>query len=351
MESQPVNFLLLPSVKPAESLRGYMFRTARTNAFPRLYTQCANIFDNATSFIGLIARRDPELRRKLEVGSWKLEGRLAPSTGAEDASPSLLLGDEWIPSKYVFIQTRKVCPVCLELNGWARCEWELKSLVACAHHKVELVSQCSSCLRSLTWSSTELLHCCCGQALASIKAKPAMNNEVVWARKIQRAASYSIHGDLPNHKYSIPERMRLSQLLLMAEVVRALVLKKHSKSHASWQTQKQWITQVLSEDDFRQHMWETMFLHAASDPFTFVQKLRLGQNIEELIRNYSEPISELGIPRVFVRQHGTKPISPTERSQRWQRHLRSLKRFYQERLKAGCDPFDPAFARCAGEPL
>lgn len=344
MESQSINILLLPSLHAAESLRSYMLRTARANAFSKMYMRDTKIFDSAAGFTELIARRSPELRKKLGH-------RVAPPLATGKISASLMLGEEWIPSKYVFIERRRVCPVCLELYGFARCDWELKSITACARHKVELASQCPSCHRPLNWSSTELLQCSCGQPLSAIKVNPATDHDVAWAKQIQLAVTYSIHGKSAPQGFIIPIRMRLSQLLLMADVVKNLILAKHSKHDVCAQKRKQLVAQVLTDDNFRLHLWESMFLHAAADPFTFATKLRLGQNLGELARNYSGLVSELVTPRAFMHQGQMKPVTRTKRVQRWQKHVLRLKTFYRGRLTAGGDPFDPAFARRAGRLL
>lgn len=287
---------------------------------PKLYVRSAKIFDSAVDFTELIGRRSPDLKKILE-------SRLSLPPATQKINAALLLGEEWIPSKCVFIKYRRVCPICLKLDGWARCEWELKSLNACAHHEVELASECPSCHRTLAWNSTELLHCCCGQALSAIKVKPAPDHDVAWAKQIQLAVAFSTQGESTLQGLPIPTQMRLSQLFLMVDVVKTLVLEKHSKYHASAKKQMQLVAQVLIDHSFRLHLWEAIFLHATADPFTFASKLRLGQDTGELARNYSDVVSELGTPRAFIRQGPTTPITPTKRAQparqRWPARLGS----------------------------
>lgn len=345
MENRSTSILLLPPIKVTESLRAYMFRAARANAYPRLYAHGGRTFDSAAGFMYLIANRDPELRRKLE-------NRLAPPrTITTDKTPPLLLGEEQIPSKYVLIQNRRVCPICLESNAWARGEWELKSVTACPLHKVELVSRCHSCNRTLTWNSTELLHCFCGHALATIHTKPAMACDVRWAQQIQLAVSYSIHGKPTRSGVPTLESMRLSKLLLISEVVKELVLARHTSRQADAQHQKQLVTQILVDDSFRLHLWESMFLHAAAEPSSFGSKLQLGQDVEELSRNYSDLVSKLSEPRALMQGSPTKSVRVRGRAQQWRRHVFKLKKFYRSRVMQGANPFDPGFARQAGERL
>lgn len=342
MEIYSNSILLLPQIKDTESLRAYMFRVAQINAYPRLYTQGSTIYDSAAIFMKLVANRDPGLQGRLE-------NRLAPPHTVMDINPPLRLGEEWIPSKYVLIRSRRVCPLCLRGSAWSRSEWELKSFTACPRHRVELASRCNSCNRNLTWNTTELLHCFCGHTLATIKTKPAAGYEVRWAQQIKLAVSFSIQGKATCKNKPTLESMRLSKLLLMSEVVKELVLARHSTRQGDARHQRQLLLQILVDDCFRRYLWEMMFLHAAGDPFSFTSKLQLGQGLGDLHHNYSQLISDLAVPHALI--HGPSPVKTRCRIQEWRDHVLNIRRFYRNRVIAGANPFDPEFARQAGELL
>lgn len=342
MENYSNSILLLPQIKDTESLRAYMFRVAQINAYPRLYTQGSTIYDSAAIFMKLVANRDPGLQGRLE-------NRLAPPHTIMDINPPLRLGEEWIPSKYVLIRSRRVCPLCLRGTAWARIEWELKSFTACPQHRVELVSRCHSCNRNLTWNTTELLRCFCGHTLSAIQAKPATAYEVKWAQKIKLAVSFSIQGKATFKSKPTFESTRLGKLLLMFEVVKELFLARQSTRQGDARHQRQLAIQILVDDCFRRYLWEMMFLHAAGDPFSFTSKLQLGQGLGDLHRNYSHLISDLAVPHALIRR--PRPVKVRSRIQEWRNHVLNIKRFYRNRVTGGANPFDPGFARQAGELL
>lgn len=349
MENEITGILLFPSIKPSESLRGYMYRTAQVNAYPRLFQGVSKVFDSMEGFMRQVSRRDPSLKSALE-------SRIAPSTTPTEVSAfHLRLGDEWIPEKYFLMRRRKVCPKCLKDHAWARGEWELKSLTACARHKVELVTECSNCHRGLAWINTDLLRCCCGHPLAFIETVSASVREVDWARLIEQATLSSIRCAASEFDLGGGRgQSQLSKLLLMAEILKSVILPKHLNSPASAHHQRKLVAEILEDANYRPHLWETVFLHAAADPFQFSKALRLGQDPNELADSFEGIVNDLMVPRSLKRLGGPMPVRPPiglGRPDEWKSHLAKLKRFYNERVKEGCDPFSPLFPRGTGDAL
>jgi len=130
-----------------------------------------------------------------------------------------------------------------------------------------------------------------------------------------------------------------------------LILGKYSTRQGGAQHKEELVTKILVDDRFRRYLWEMMFLHAAATPFSFRSKLQLGQGVEDLHRNYFELISELATPPALTQWKRPKLVKTKNYFQEWPKHVFNLKKFYENRVLGGINPFDPRFARQAGEEL
>lgn len=213
METSIPNLLLTPPLEATESLRGYMYKAALANAYPRLYV--GNALALAHSFLNLVANRDQELSQKLRL-------RLTPDPTTSTKASFFCLGGDQLPLSEMRTNARNVCPHCLFEQSWSRGEWELKSYIACEKHGVRLVEACDQCKRKLSWGRTELLHCFCGRLLADIPPQSAQIWETRWAEQVRISFRESIdRGNRVKSERDTNPPLRLFKLLEMADVIRA----------------------------------------------------------------------------------------------------------------------------------
>ncbi len=56
----------------------------------------------------------------------------------------------------------RVCPNCLDEQGYCRAAWDFSLCVACVRHQRALIDSCPTCARALSWSRPALGICCSG---------------------------------------------------------------------------------------------------------------------------------------------------------------------------------------------
>lgn len=335
MKAKFSKLLLLPRVHPTESLRAYMFNTAKLNAYPRLYAGRTHEFNVAWDFLNAVSSHD----RNVVLSLW---GRLSPLRTPPGQTSNLLLGKELIPTEYVRIQTRHVCPLCLEESPWSRGEWELKATAACPFHGVKLVNKCSNCDRNLTWAQSELLSCYCGQSLCELKAVRASSDIVSWARKVRDALRVSMRGHPSKYvsKNGLTQ-LNLSKLLLMSEIVKTLLIPFHIKTPFTATSLQRLTGQSLTNATYRAYLWESIFLYAAADPMQLEKKLRLGQTTDELRLAYEALIPDLCLPtalkQVLPQQRLTQRESMPDFDK--QRRAERLQQLHSQQHDEHFDPF------------
>ncbi len=78
--------------------------------------------------------------------------------------------DAWFhgqPIHWAFLRgnsvVRRVCPECLEMDGYHRAVWDLSFGSVCPVHERDMIVRCCKCGRNFTWSRGILDRCVCGE--------------------------------------------------------------------------------------------------------------------------------------------------------------------------------------------
>jgi len=196
-----IDFPVRPSIEKGESLAGYMCRFYGANGYgvPRplhkvlsaLYrgtpAKATNAFDIAQSVVGDSVVLD---RR------WWLDSTLIkrPSGGNQRA---------WLTLMY---NPARFCPTCLSEYGFHFALWELPLVQACPLHKCVLLSKCSLCQKTLSWSKmSPAWSCCCGKSIATMPAASASQSAVTIAQlfagsdDVEQSDSFQEHVGEPTY--------------------------------------------------------------------------------------------------------------------------------------------------------
>lgn len=277
--------LLIPPLKQTESLRAFMYRAAEVNAFPRMYAGSAHTLKHAGRLLSQVEGQDPPLGQELRL-------RLAPTPITKHKAREFLLGEEKIPSSYLRIDARSVCPLCLTKDLWSRSEWELKAYTTCHLHGVSLVNKCDQCHQKLSWSRTEISRCYCGRAFSSMSPASSKDWERKWAKQVHLAFSHSMSGT--SKKFA--SGTKLSRLLLLIDVVRAVIVPSGVFRKRFNDGPAQLVAKMLMAQGYRSCLWESIFLYVAETPMSLSEKLSLGQTNDDLVRNYQRFAEVAPIP-------------------------------------------------------
>ena len=326
--------LLIPELQPTESLRAFMYRAAKVNAFPRMYAGSAHTLKHAGRLLSQLEGQNSALCQELRL-------RLAPPLITNHKAQGFFLGEEAIPSSCIRIEARSVCPLCLTKDPWSRGEWELKAYTTCHLHGVSLVDKCDQCHQKLSWSRTEISRCYCGRAFSSMTPTSSKDWEQKWAKQVHMAFSYSV--DDKSKKSGLVTN--ISKLLLMIDVVRAVIVPSKFLRKRSNDDPSRLVAKMLVTQDYRSYLWESIFLDAAETPMSLFEKLSLGQTNIDLVRNYQRfaEVSPIPLdlkPKLLPREkdsYGSPPRVTVIKDVR--SHVARLKHLYGARTDKEFNPF------------
>lgn len=333
-----VELSIWPAPRATESARAYMLRAAEKNRIPLMFREALQSLDGATWFISQAHVKNATLAAHLLERFWPEE------TSKRSAMRMVRLGSDTVSDKVLMTTDRQVCPACLAGGSHDRLEWELRSVQACPVHGITLIRVCPRCENPIQWHRSGLLSCVCGQDLRAVDSEEAMAWQVTWAKLVKRAVNVSLAPTIqPSKKFRfVPYKrfglnpskrfglryipIRLSKLLLMADVVRYALLP--AQTGPDLVLQHEMLTpSILENRAYCAYLWNAIFLFAATDPFSLAKMLTPGQAPEWVFEAYkdlthtlalSDVLSELTLTEgvvlpalnaVFfdVRRHGVPP--------------------------------------------
>jgi hypothetical protein len=162
MDTKDIPVLVVtPQPTPTESFRGYTLRLSEANG---LLTPA--------SMLG-VAGMDPWdirlARHPLEIIAG-LAGKeaaelqsIAYSQDNVNGEPRLL--GHPLALSYLSLRDPKICPECIQEQGFIPARWDLASYTVCHVHKKQLSTSCPACKQKLKWFRPGLLTCNCGESL------------------------------------------------------------------------------------------------------------------------------------------------------------------------------------------
>jgi len=298
----PEAFLLRPRPIGTESLRGFLSRLAAVNLVPRCFWPLMGSLEVLTELTIGYAGEDI-------IEPVALHHRIASHRHRK----AIQLGHETLLDSCLLMSRRRVCPACLAEDGIARMEWEVKACMACPRHRCMLLSKCPSCARHLTWTSSEITNCGCGQSLTEAIAEPASMSEVGISRLLHVALRTSMK---TREQASLSTRtgtpLRLEKLLLLVEIVQHVFLPEHVPRGLSRSDELRLTVLILRDRFYRDYLWDKVFLHAASDPMRMAEMLQPGRGGSSIRQDYADLARDLHIPQAlwpFVNLQGPDDCS------------------------------------------
>lgn len=104
----------------------------------------------------------------------------------------------WVTkASFVSFRHPKVCALCLREDPYVRGIWSLCFYTVCAKHRVELVSVCPSCNKSLKWDRRTVQRCNCGYDLTTAPTTTSNSQEALMSGLITHSVGITSISDLP----------------------------------------------------------------------------------------------------------------------------------------------------------
>lgn len=165
------NLLLVrhPAPRSTESLYGYILRLAGVNGYVTPWTvfvlagmsqyQTRPTSIHIGNLTGLANRPASELRA------------IAYSPARDFPRIPRLLGGR-VRSFDLRQRRPRICPWCVEENGYIEAQWELTFMTGCPIHQRSALSHCPGCRKPLSWFRRGLLECRCGATLTGNSCAP-----------------------------------------------------------------------------------------------------------------------------------------------------------------------------------
>lgn len=125
-------------------------------------------------------------------------------------------------------------------------------------------------------------------------------SEIV-ARATARTLAFDRAGGLGDLTYD--RTLRLDRLLLLMEVMRFVVLPKFMEVQSTLRpaliscVADELIATSLLDEDYRDYLWDALFLHAAGHPFQMVEMLRPGHRGLRVAGHFGLCVDDLSLPR------------------------------------------------------
>lgn len=193
MIKQITPLLITPQPKPTESLMGLILRTSEENG----YTSPAQILRHASLTENEIRSVSPPLQKIAQLYARKPED--FSEYGADQKANNKRV-KKWrifnhvVPALYVNIKSTRICPECIQENGFIDGSGEIRFVLVCAKHKRELMDICPACNKLLRWQRKGLLKCKCGHDLSEARGAIIEDQSLLNIAEL-------IHWKLNNHNY------------------------------------------------------------------------------------------------------------------------------------------------------
>jgi hypothetical protein len=185
--------LVTPSPQKSESLMGLILRTSESNG----YTSPSYILRHAGLTENEIRSVSPPIEKIAALYARNPQDFIAYKVDHHDSRKRV---KKWrilnhvVPGLYVNTKTTRICPECVNENGFIDCYSELKFTHICCKHKRELISSCPNCNKPIKWQRIGILKCACGQDFSDLRGAKVDDVSIISIHEL-------IHWKLLNHEY------------------------------------------------------------------------------------------------------------------------------------------------------
>ncbi len=152
--------VITPKPFKNESLHGFILRTSEMNGYgtPSHMLRYSGMTENE-----IRSARMPLEKLILLYGydAYELKPLMHIDNETTLNMKTLLLNGHRIPTSHLQIKNSKICPDCIQENGYADNYWQLRYAQVCPKHLKKLVLTCDLCGKHLSWMRPGLLQCKC----------------------------------------------------------------------------------------------------------------------------------------------------------------------------------------------
>jgi TniQ len=169
------NYLIRPAMEQGESVAGYMCRYLGANGhrIQRKYYDLMEAMYRASPGTALKAKKKIQ---ELVGDISQLDNKywLNHPTGYSSCL------ENWVPLNIAVV---RICPQCLQENGFHSALWEFSLVYACPAHETALLEACTACGNKFEWAKiAPNWHCVCGEDIKAMQPKPAKSGCIALAR-------------------------------------------------------------------------------------------------------------------------------------------------------------------------
>jgi hypothetical protein len=94
----------------------------------------------------------------------------------------------WGIQSTAWLWSQRICPACMEMQGWIRLYWRFRPFTACPEHGCVLMMLCPECKKFISYRSALLVRCSCGVRFSGVASR-AEPGELRIARVIAEGLS------------------------------------------------------------------------------------------------------------------------------------------------------------------
>jgi hypothetical protein len=174
--------LRTPMPHDRESLLPYALRLSEANGYltPGYFLTAPT----ATQFSVSRHMAAPLVRESAGLDEGQM-ARLIYASAEDDAASGRLLGKR-VGLYDLQLRTPRICPACVDENGYIEALWDLAWVRACPVHARKLLDTCPMCSTRFTWSRPGIAKCPKGHDVSKVVCEEATREEVGVARFLAR---------------------------------------------------------------------------------------------------------------------------------------------------------------------
>jgi len=186
-------FLETPNPFPRESALGWTLRAAELNGLPNAL-KLVDLCKSSRTTTSLVKFNPGELASWFGKTPSQLEFMSYKSLRKNDPP---LFRKQPVASKMLNLLNPRICPSCVQEDGYIHALWDLDLVTVCPTHGISLVSRCSACDKHLSWKRPGLLLCACGAKIESDGVQ--VSKSLVIMHKQLEITAYSKQTKTPRH--------------------------------------------------------------------------------------------------------------------------------------------------------
>jgi hypothetical protein len=214
---------IMPSMN--ESLYGFVMRIAASNGYP---------------YLSWVFELEPCLKSRFSYHKVPIANALSRLIGLSNTE-SMFLEKSLLKYKHVALVHHsskfRMCPECVNENGYLDYMWEVAFSSACPYHGIQLIDTCSECSSKLSWDRVHIEMCKCGADLTQARTTMADEkllyyNTKMWAamgRRVPNMTLPAVPAVINNilNKFNLNELCYVYQFLFRAGIDK--IIKPSSK--------------------------------------------------------------------------------------------------------------------------